>query len=163
MNIFYLDENPKICAEYMVDKHIVKMCLEIAQLLSTAHRLAGSVSDDLYKATHINHPCSKWTRASINNYSWLYEHFIALLDEYTFRYNKVHACSKLLSSLSKTPEKIPQIGFTLPRTAMDATFIISNDPIINYRNYYQYGKSHIHKWTKRDVPCWLKLKEITTT
>ena len=39
MNIFYLHENPKICAEMHLDKHASKMCIEYAQLLSTAHRV----------------------------------------------------------------------------------------------------------------------------
>ena len=39
MNIFYIDENPVQAAEWMVDRHVVKMILESAQLLSTAHRL----------------------------------------------------------------------------------------------------------------------------
>ena len=36
MNLFYLDEDLDRCAEYHVDKHIVKMPLEAAQILSTA-------------------------------------------------------------------------------------------------------------------------------
>ena len=39
MNIFYLHENPIQNAKWHIDKHIVKMPIEYAQLLSTAHRL----------------------------------------------------------------------------------------------------------------------------
>ena len=39
MNLFYLHDNPKDCANMHVDKHCVKMILEYAQLLSTAHRV----------------------------------------------------------------------------------------------------------------------------
>ena len=39
MNIFYISDNPVEAAEWMVDRHVVKMILESAQLLSTAHRL----------------------------------------------------------------------------------------------------------------------------
>ena len=39
MNIFYLDHDPTKCAMYHVDKHVVKMIVEYAQLLSTAHRV----------------------------------------------------------------------------------------------------------------------------
>ena len=35
MNLFYLDEDLDKCAEYHVDKHIVKMPLEAAQLMCT--------------------------------------------------------------------------------------------------------------------------------
>ena len=37
MNIFFLDTDVKKCAEYHVDKHVVKMILETCQLLYTAH------------------------------------------------------------------------------------------------------------------------------
>lgn len=39
MNIFYLDRDPVKAAEYAVDRHVVKMIQETAQLLSTAHRV----------------------------------------------------------------------------------------------------------------------------
>ena len=52
MNIFYLHHDPKLCAQYHVDKHVVKMILETAQLLSTAHWLSGG--EGPYRATHKN-------------------------------------------------------------------------------------------------------------
>ena len=39
MNIFYLHRDVDTCAEMHNDKHVVKMILEYAQLLSTAHRV----------------------------------------------------------------------------------------------------------------------------
>ena len=39
MNIFVLDRDPYKAAEMMCDKHVVKMILESAQMLSTAHRV----------------------------------------------------------------------------------------------------------------------------
>lgn len=39
MNIFFLDLDPKTCAQYHCDKHVVKMIVEYGQLLSTAHRV----------------------------------------------------------------------------------------------------------------------------
>ena len=38
MNIFYLHEDPIQNIKWHVDKHVVKMATEYAQLLSTAHR-----------------------------------------------------------------------------------------------------------------------------
>ena len=56
MNIFYLDRDPVIAAQMMCDKHVVKMILESAQMLSTAHRvLDGDEYADkvgLYKMAH---------------------------------------------------------------------------------------------------------------
>lgn len=45
MNIFVVDEDPAICAEYLDDKRVVKMVLETAQMLSTALGDAGDIFD----------------------------------------------------------------------------------------------------------------------
>ena len=83
MNIFYLDEDPVLAAQMHCDKHVVKMILESAQLLSTAHLLidGDELADErgLYKATHKNHPSSKWVRDSSENYEWLWNLFDQLL------------------------------------------------------------------------------------
>ena len=60
MNIFYLDRDPKIAAEMHCDKHVVKMILESAQMMRTAHRvLDGDTYADkikFYKMAYKNHP-----------------------------------------------------------------------------------------------------------
>ena len=175
INIFFLSYCPKQSAKWMVDKHVVKMILESAQLLSTAHRvLDGKLVEgktktgrkkkvyefsdnrnDMYAATHINHPCAIWTRESSVNYLWLYDHFCALLEEYHFRYNKVHACEKMRFLLSHIPKNIPKTNEMTPiKCAMDASYIISDDAIENYRNYYKTGKTHLMSWKRRLPPVW---------
>ena len=75
MNIFYLDKNPKLAAKYHCDKHIVKMIIEYAQILSTVHHLYNSpneILNKIYKKTHINHPCVKWAASNLENYNFLY-------------------------------------------------------------------------------------------
>ena len=69
MNIFILDYDVKKCAEYHVDKHVVKMILETAQLLCGAHWTTGGEAP--YKLSHKNHPSAIWTRQDLNNYMWL--------------------------------------------------------------------------------------------
>ena len=92
MNIFYFDDCPVKSAEAQPDKMLVKMPLETAQMLCTAHRVldgddyADSVG--LYKEAYKNHPCTVWARQSRGNYEWLYTHFLALGMEYTYRYGK---------------------------------------------------------------------------
>lgn len=49
MNVFALDRDPYISASYHCDKHVVKMIVEYAQLLSTAHR----VLDGTLKEFHV--------------------------------------------------------------------------------------------------------------
>ena len=77
------------------------------------------------------------------------------MDEYQYRYGKIHACAKLTHCLQSPPKNIPIGHFTQPTPAMDAKYIISNDSIENYRNYYIHGKTSLHKYTKRQVPKWL--------
>ena len=70
MNIFYLAHNPTDCAQMHCDKHVVKMILETAQLLSTAHHERGSTAP--YKSTHRNHPSAVWVRSGVKQYQWAY-------------------------------------------------------------------------------------------
>ena len=183
MNIFYLSESPVECAQSMVDRHVVKMILETAQLLSTAHRvldgtqqqikvinkngklknkkiwiLSDSRNDILYAATHINHPSCIWTRQSVENYNWLVEHLFALSDEYTHRYGKRHKTIERLGfEIQSPPYNLKEYDMTLMPSCMDKEYIISDDPIMNYRNYYKYGKKHIHAWKRRDPPDWINI------
>jgi hypothetical protein len=182
MNIFYLSHNPQEAAELHVDRHVVKMILESAQLLCTAHRVLDGVITQqqkinksgklrnvkryvltdphkeslLYNATHIDHPCAVWARDSINNYMWLYELFVALCDEYTHRYGKTHKTDTLLrSALCDAPISISSTELTPPAQAMPDTFKHS-DPVVAYRQYYIGAKSSFAKWTRRPIPEWFQ-------
>lgn len=159
MNIFYVDESPETAAQMMCDKHVVKMILESAQLLSTAHRLLDDNPNEiLYKVTHKNHPSAVWTRQSFLHYSWLYKHFVALCDEYTYRYGKIHKTdSKLRKILRNYPQKFStQVSsWKEPPCCMPEDSKISLDTVDNYRQYYKTHKKHIHKWTKRNTPDWI--------
>lgn len=160
MNIFYLHNNPRDCAIMHLDKHCVKMILEYAQLLSTAHRfLDGDYYADahnFYKSTHINHPSAVWVRKSFHNYIWLHNLLTFLCIEYTYRYGKIHKVqsSGLLTELYKVPELIGDYDFTEPTPAMPDDCKIINDSIASYRKYYQLYKAHIAKWTDRNMPYW---------
>lgn len=177
MNIFYLSNDVAECARYHNDRHTVKMILEYAQLLSTAHRFLDGVlttglsdkgrkktsyviqdsrNDILYSATHINHPSAKWTRVCSSHYKWLYELFCAVCDEYSYRYGKVHLTDTKLREVLKQPPK--NIGrsemFEAPWRAMPDQFKVKDDTIQSYRNYYNGAKQHLASWKKREVPHW---------
>lgn len=163
MNIFYLHENPTICAEYHNDKHVVKMILETAQLLCTAHHLAGTQIPP-YKATHKNHPCSVWTRSSIGNYKWLCELGLALCIEYTKRYGRIHKTQQHIFWLMENiPTKIVDTEFYEPPKCMDEQYQ-KEDVIDSYKAYYIEAKAHLAKW-KTIIPDWYKteIEEIHTT
>jgi hypothetical protein len=161
MNIFWLCLNLKLCAQMHCDKHVVKMILEYAQLLSSVHHFFESEHMEVvYKKTHINHPCSKWARESDTNYKMLYELFVHLCDEYTYRYNKVHKTeTKLKEILKNVPVGIPIGKMTNPPIAItDKTIKVKQGDkyllVGSYRNYYNISKRHFAKWTKRDAPQW---------
>ena len=139
MNIFYLDKDINKAAEYHNDKHCVKMILEYAQLLCTAHReLDGdNANENLYKSTHKNHPSAKWVRESKANYEYLYRLFNALCNEYTHRYGKTHLTyQKLHNVLATPPQNIPDKEFTEPTPAMPDD-VKNNDSLKAYRDYYK--------------------------
>jgi hypothetical protein len=155
MNLFVLDYNPKLAVQYHNDKHIVKMILETAQLLSTAHRLLdGYVGDEIYKSTHKHHPCAVWVRKSSSNYLWAFELFIELLDEFQFRYKKIHLSSRLVEKLSNLPHNIPIGGLTKFALAMPDEFK-KPDAVESYRAYYNGAKRHLFGWKNRQVPEWI--------
>jgi len=175
MNIFYISDDPVQASQWMVDRHVVKMILESSQLLSTAHRLLDGVpvvttvgrkktsyvlSDAregiLYSATHINHPSAVWARQSVANYNWLVAHFNALMDEYTYRYGKQHKCSgEIATYLQSPPKNLTKQEWTPMPSCMADEYIISDDPIVNYRNYYKLGKTKLHSWKNREAPIWI--------
>jgi hypothetical protein len=178
VNIFYLDHDVRKCAEMHNDKHVVKMILEYAQLLSTAHRVLDGVELEgisasgrkrkfwtlgdsrdytLYKATHINHPSAVWVRKSAQNYMWLAEMLEVLCGEYTYRYGKVHKVERdgLMQLLkNEFPKNLPIAPFTEPTPAMPDDVKIIGDSIKSYRNYYINNKAHLANWKKRTKPEW---------
>lgn len=174
MNIFCLDQDPASAAAMHCDKHVVKMIVEYAQLLSTAHRvldgdkqtqvingrsrqvfvLSGEQQELVcYKATHINHPCAIWARSSSANYNWLVQLLSCVLAQYTDRYGKQHATTKFLPFLSKLPNNIPHGELTAFAQAMPDEYR-SADAVLAYRTYYIHAKSSFAKWRMGNVPEW---------
>lgn len=153
MNIFYLDKNPRKCAEYHNDKHVVKMILETAQLLCSAHWATGG--DAPYKLSHKNHPSSIWVREDLNNYMWLCELGINLCWEYTHRYGKTHKTYDVLLWCSDNHPKIPNNRFSHPPLAMPDEYK-ELCHVQSYRNYYMGDKRDFCNWKQRDIPNWFK-------
>lgn len=156
MNIFVLDDDPVLAAQYQCDKHVVKMTLETAQLLSTAYRSCSHRGcETLYKSTHINHPCTVWVTESRANYRWLFAHFRALADEYRYRYYKTHASwDKLADALSVMPSLLPNKHMTPFAQAMPERYKQPN-AVDAYRAYYMGEKADFLAYTRRDRPSWM--------
>ena len=144
MNIFYLDKDPYKAASYFYDKHKVKMILESAQMLCTAHHVCGNPDDVPYRQAHLNHPSTIWARESRPNYFWLYEHMIALGQEYTKRYGKIHmTIDKCKFALSYCPDGITSEQFTEPPQCMPDEYKVPGCSITAYWNYYEQDKYKI--------------------
>jgi hypothetical protein len=179
MNIFYLSNSPKECAEMHCDRHVVKMIIEYAQLMSTAHRVLDGeeyidttsngrkikrwrMKDERYenglmKASHVNHPSNIWTRSNNNNYMWLYYMWRALCLEYTHRYGKHHACEKYAGLIQNIPKNIPlEYNKTEPPPAMPDYCKVPGNSIASYHKYYINEKVRFARWTNREVPLWFR-------
>jgi RNase P subunit RPR2 len=170
LNIFYLDKNPKASAEMHVDKHVSKMLVEYAQLMSTSHRVCDgtkiqklnkigrkmttythpNMETDLYKSCHVNHPSNIWLRQSIENYEWLYEMWLCLHKEFQIRYGKDHMSYVKLKKVLKNP---PVNCTNSPFTQAMPDDVKDTDSVVAYRNYYRKYKKHIATW-KTEVPAW---------
>ena len=174
MNVFYLHEDPQICAQMHADRHVVKMIVEYGQMMSTAHRVQDGKSyydktinnrrirrwrlDDyreeiLYKASHVNHPSNIWLRQSKENYRWLFLLWCFLIKEYQKRYGKHHKSIELYPYIKKPPLFILLEGWSPPPPAMPDKFKVQNNSILSYRNFYNGSKSRFATW-KTVTPEW---------
>ena len=181
MNIFYLDKDPVKAAEMSCDKHVIKMILESAQMLCSAKRRLDGIEyyaktkngrkikryrlenpneeAVIYKAGWLNHPSTQWVMKSAYNYRWLYNHMMALNEEYKKRYNKNvdHVSIQKLKDLLKEPPKnanLNAIG-TDATPAMPDECIVPGDSVASYRKYYIMKKNRFATWKQPAVvPQW---------
>ena len=164
MNIFYRDNDPMIAAQAHCDKHVVKMILETAQLLSTAHHVLSehNAPVGIYKKTHHNHPSAVWCRSNLDAYLWTLHLGVELLIEYRHRYNKRHASTDIMcSSLINPPRGIPLTDWQDPPYCGPVHHQLS-DVVQSYRRYYMIDKSRFAKWTRRSAPIWWSPESIQT-
>ena len=156
MNIFHLDKDPKICAEYHCDKHVVKMILETAQMLSTAYKKYCGDADNLYKSAYPKHPMTIWVGESVENFNYAYLLGKELGKQYTKRYGKIHKSSNIINAfnngrLQNIEDRFPSQYFTRPPLCMPDKYK-SDDYIQSYRNYYIGDKKRFARYTSVDTP-----------
>jgi hypothetical protein len=169
VNIFVLDRDPRRAARYHCDRHVVKMVLESAQLLSTglwivdaARALSLQQRGQLYRPTHRRHPCTLWAAESLANYRWLTRLAGALVEEYHYRYGeRTHASELVIDccrrfAFSRAAGRL-QHWASRQRTpfplAMPDKYRCA-DPVEAYRRYYLGDKALICTWTRRRIPAW---------
>ena len=162
MNIFFLDKFPLKAAEYLCDKHIPKMLLESAQMLSTAVRKyeeetnSTPLAEPIYKSAYPNHPMTKWVCETKDNFDWTLDNALAIYDEYKLRFNKIHKSYKVLKNIIdfELNAHIPEGDFTEPPQCMPDEYR-DKDYVTAYRRYYNTDKKYFAKWEKgRGCPEW---------
>lgn len=129
--------------------------------------LADKRDSILYKVAHPNHPSTKWTMACAANYHWHYRLFIALCNEYTLRYHKIHKTDRLLRDmLADTPRGITRNSlhdvypFALAMK-QNPECIDHSDPVGSYRKFYETKQARFKMvWTNRPTPPWFNVSSI---
>jgi hypothetical protein len=146
MNIFVLHDDPYWAALYHCDKHVPKMILESAQMLST-------VMGGPYLPTHKNHPCTLWVAESYANAHWLWLLAKNLNNEYRKRFNHEydHKSWQAIKHLAMLmPNYLPDEPMTPFAQAMPDEYK-NDDAVTAYRAYYR-SKSFA-EW-RNGAPAW---------
>ncbi len=163
MNIFAVNNDPRLAACDLPDKLIVKMPTESLQLLTPwAFNVHGVYTKKPDGTTYgikgfAHHPCAKWLYESPSNVWWLLYHAISMTEEYTRRYNKQHGVFHGLDQLShlilgqhKDYNWHEHTEFV---QAMPEEFKVLGDPVQAYRNYINGYKGYA-EWRYSNKPEW---------
>lgn len=159
MNVFYCDSNPHVAARSLADRHVVKMTLETAQILSTAARIRGAESDQLYRVTHKGHPVVRACIADPVYANWVYWHGIALGGEYTLRFGKVHKSVRITEIAGELLERRDGVVENVPLAMPEE--LRGSDPVASYREYLRFkyamwaSEGKAPRWKNTSPPDWL--------
>ena len=156
MNIFFLHRDPQWAANALCDKHVPKMLLESAQMLSTAVQKYTDRIEELYKPAYPNHPMTKWVGSTFSNFQWTLENAVFISHEYCKRFNKLHKSSRILNAIydNQYYKEIPDEQFTTPTQCMPDEYK-DKDYVIAYRKYYMGAKAYFAKWERGvSAPEW---------
>ena len=156
MNIFFLDKTPEFSAEYLCDKHIPKMLLESAQMLSTAVQNYTDRIEELYKPAYPNHPMTKWVGFNRDCFSWALGNAVWINNEYEYRFKKKHKSFRIIQNIltNNYIADIPDGFFKEPPQCMPNEYR-DTDYVVAYRRYYNADKKYFAKWEKgRQQPDW---------
>lgn len=150
---------PNQAAMYNCDRHVVKIILEVVEMMGYVYDSGKFILPWVNKKNpHFSHPMSKWLRYSKQNFDWAYNHAVALCEEYTYRYDKIHSYQKHIEwiGMNMPIDNLPDLGRTdWPRcfgTWKDKIEITDN-AVQDYRQYYMLAK-RFATWKKRPIPEW---------
>lgn len=165
MNIFVLDRNPQVAAEYLCNEHVIKMLTESVQMIATTSILLGGESPpkkngDPYKISHQWHPCTKWVMDSRDNWEWLVAHALGIAGEFRKRYGKEHAGERSLMYAISHCTAPAERGMTPFALCMPPEYK-HRDAVVAYRQFYLGEKSRFAAWEPRaTTPEWFRENRI---
>ena len=172
MNIFFLSPNPRQCAKWHCDKHVVKMILESTQILYTCHHLHGgsarveakapiclTTGKRGYKKHAAKHPSVLWAASALPHYIWLCWLALELVREHAYRFQpkRPHSSLEHLVWLVRhaPPGLCGQLQWiSAPTPAMPDEYKVYDTVEECYRAYYMGQKRErgLLKWTRRHRP-----------
>lgn len=154
MNIFVLDRDPKIAAEFHCDKHVVKMAVEYAQILSVVLHLTNSTTNDyVYRMTHEHHPCVVWASESLAHWEWLWRLGHNVGNEFTRRYGEIHKSTRVLRNLP-VPNRLKETKWLRDQPQAMPEELRCEDVVSAYRKFYLSEKSKFARWDYSNKPYW---------
>lgn len=164
MNIFAVSRHPRSCARALDDKRLNKMILETAQILCTVLNSRGFTTP--YKASHVNHPITRWAASDNRHLQWLYALGIAYGHEILHRNGRKHSCHSVIEQLVDQvlwlaiPVDPDEISFHNGARHQGLGLDFTDLPV--HEAYRQYlcarwpGDKRAPTWTNRKPPSWRK-------
>jgi len=166
MNVFLLDEDPALCAQYTCDKHISIGILNTGYILSRVMRNRGIVYGFNVSDNRRTHPFVKWAESRDGNFLWLQQLGVELCKEFSYRYSSngshSHSSEHIIRDTYLEEEK-RNIRWKKEKCEVDIDnapqcipgYLKNGSTIKSYRDYYLIKKSHMLQYTKRNVPNWI--------
>ena len=172
MNIFVLDRDPKLAAQYACDSHTGKMVMECLQMLRAYVNTVAPEPVFYTQKTNKpvtgfkNHCCTTWIGESKAHYDWLVQLCKHLNQEWRLRYNhrRDHGAMADLPLIGSTLEGLnpwpttEHLSWAIAVGGLfDGTRIPYSDTekaVDLYRQFYIIDKSDKAAWAFLDIPYW---------
>lgn len=162
VNFFYLDHSPRKTAQAYCDKHLIKIAIEINQMLCNFHHSIESKNIPFKNCRAVIPSLGpyRWLQENEANYTYAVKLSQELIKEYKYRFNK--ESTKLDSTIEWNLKHIPKRH--LPNSKRKTKFIptnqylkfdqVSTNTILNNRLQYTFLKCGDDTWRRRDRPKW---------
>lgn len=166
VNLYVLDKDPELLAQYLNDRHLLHSILELTCSISFFLRTREQIKFGYAKVKE-SESLQSWIGDSMINFAWTVRLVRALLKEYTFRFGKVHKCSTLIEKISSnlfphilTRDRFQEamegklVPYTFYSKVPKAISDLNKGVVESYRIFYKLGKRELAVWTKRGEPSW---------